>query len=176
MDLYSLPHHLDAEAGACRVVIESVKGRRSKFVYDIKSKSFELAGLLPEGMSFPLDYGFIPSTLAEDGDPIDVLVLADEPAFAGAVLKVRLIGVFEAQQTKGKQHAVRNDRVIAVSVVSRLYQSITSVDDLGDEFMTQLQQFWVNYNDLKGRNFEITAVKGAKRACRLIEKQTVPSR
>lgn len=172
MDLYSLPHRLDSEAGTCRVVIESVKGRRSKFVYDLKSRSFELAGLLPEGMSFPLDYGFIPSTLADDGDPIDVLVLADEPAFAGAVLEVRLIGVFEAEQTKHKR-AVRNDRVIAVSVASRLYESITSVEDLGDAFMTNLQQFWVNYNDLKGRTFEIMAVKGAKRACQLIEKQTI---
>jgi len=173
MDLYRLPHRLDSEAGTCRVVIESVKGKRSKYVYDIKSESFELAGLLPEGMSFPLDYGFIPSTLAEDGDPIDVLVLADEPAFAGAVLKVRLIGVFEAEQQKGKKPAVRNDRVIAVSVMSRLYGSIEGVDDLGGEFMSHLQQFWVNYNDLKGRSFEITGVKGAKRACRLIEKQSV---
>jgi inorganic pyrophosphatase len=176
MDLYSLPHRLDSEASTCQVVIESVKGRRNKFVYDIKSKSFELAGLLPEGMSFPLDYGFIPSTLAADGDPVDVLVLADEPAFAGAVLKVRLIGVVEAEQRKRKKPAVRNDRIIAVSVLSRLYESITSIDDLGDAFLTNLQQFWVNYNELKGRNFEITAVKGAKRACRLIEKQSVPSR
>jgi inorganic pyrophosphatase len=175
MDLSRLPHRLNADEHTCRVVIESVKGRRNKFVYDIKSKSFELAGLLPEGMSFPLDYGFIPSTLGDDDDPIDVLVLADEPAFAGALLKVRLIGVVEAEQKKKRKRAVRNDRIIAVSVLSRLYDSITSLDDLGEAFMTNLQQFWVNYNDLKGRDFEITAVRGAKRACRLIEKQTVLS-
>jgi inorganic pyrophosphatase len=148
------------------------KGPAQQVVYDLQSKSFELAGLLPEGMSFPLDYGFIPSTRAEDGDAIDVLVLADEPAFAGAVLDVRLIGVFEAEQTKRKR-AVRNDRIISVSLASRLYKSITTVDDLGEDFTSNLQQFWVNYNDLKGRTFEITAVKGPKRACKLIEKQTV---
>lgn len=172
MDLASLPHRLDTDACACWAVIESVKGRRNKFVYNIKTKTFELAGLLPEGMSFPLDYGFVPSTLGEDGDPIDVLVLSDEPAFPGAVLKVRVIGVVEAEQEKGKK-SVRNDRIVGVSVLSRLYESITSIDDLGEGFLTNLQQFWVNYNDLKGRSFEVVDIGDAKRACRLIKKQTV---
>jgi inorganic pyrophosphatase len=163
---------LDAETATCWAVIESTKGRRSKFVYDIKKQTFELAGLLPEGMSFPLDYGFIPSTLAEDGDPVDILVLADEPAFAGALLKVRVIGVVEAEQAKSRR-AVRNDRIVGVSVLSRLYESITAIDDLGDAFLGDLQQFWVNYNDLKGRAFEVKAVRGAKRACRLIARHSV---
>jgi inorganic pyrophosphatase len=172
MDLSRLPHALDLDEGVCVAVIESVKGRRSKYIYNAGAKAFELKGLLPEGMSFPLDYGFIPSTLAEDGDALDIVVLADEPAFAGAVLTVRLIGVVEAEQAKGKKR-VRNDRFVGVSVLSRLYESITAIEDLGDGFLTNLQQFWINYNDLKGRNFEVLNIGDAKRACRLIKKQTV---
>ena len=171
-DLSRLAHDLDLDTCTCWAVIESTKGQRNKFVYDTKRQTFELAGLLPEGMSFPLDYGFIPSTLGEDGDPIDILVLSDEPAFAGATLKVRIIGVVEAEQAKGKR-AVRNDRIVGVSVMSRLYEGITAITDLDDAFLTNLQQFWVNYNDLKGRSFEVTDVRGAKRACRLIERQSV---
>jgi inorganic pyrophosphatase len=167
-----LPHQLDAKDGTCMAVIESIKGRRSKYIYDHKSKTFELKGLLPEGMSFPLDYGFVPSTLAEDGDAVDIVVLADEPAFAGAVLKVRVIGVVEAEQEKGKK-SVRNDRIVGVCMLSRLHESITAIEDLGEAFLTNLQQFWVNYNDLKGRTFEVLALGDAKRACELIERRSV---
>jgi inorganic pyrophosphatase len=172
VNLTRLPHQLDPDEGTCLAVIESVKGKRGKYIYNAETKAFELKGLLPEGMSFPLDYGFIPSTLAEDGDAVDVLVLADEPAFAGAVLKVRVIGVVEAEQEK-RGKSVRNDRIVAVSVLSRLHESITSIGDLGEDFLTNLQQFWVNYNDLKGRAFEVLDIGDAKRACKLIERQCV---
>lgn len=169
LDLLRAPHCLDAKERTCRAVIENAKGRRSKFNYDPETGAFELAGLLPEGMSFPLDFGFIPSTLAEDGDPLDILVLSDEPAFPGALLTVRIIGVVEAEQSK-KKRTVRNDRIVGVSLVSRLYESIARIDDLGEGFLTNLQQFWVNYNDLKGRCFEVIAVRGPKRACRLVRR------
>jgi inorganic pyrophosphatase len=64
-----------------QVIIETPKGCRNKFAFDPKQKVFELTKVLPAGMAFPYDFGFIPSTLAEDGDPTDVLVLMDEPAF-----------------------------------------------------------------------------------------------
>jgi inorganic pyrophosphatase len=95
-DLSKLPHKLDDKTGVCRVVIETPKGRRAKFDYDRKEKCFAVKTLLPEGMSFPLDFGFVPSTLCDDGDPLDVMVLVDEPTFIGAVMEVRLIGALEA--------------------------------------------------------------------------------
>ncbi len=95
----TLPHNLDRKTMTCRAVIETPKGSRSKFDYDEESGLFRLAGLLPEGMSFPLDFGFFPSTKAEDGDPLDVLVLHDEPIPVGALLTIRLIGVIEVDQT-----------------------------------------------------------------------------
>src|SRR3984957_6827944 len=96
-----------------RVVIETPKGSRNKYDFDSEQKVFELKTVLPAGMTFPYDFGFIPRTLADDGDPVDVLVLMDEPAFPGCLLKCRLIGVIEGEQGD-KKEKVRNDRIVAV--------------------------------------------------------------
>jgi inorganic pyrophosphatase len=76
------------------------KGSRNKFNYDPETNLFKLGGLLTEGMFFPFDFGFIPSTLGEDGDPLDILVLMDAPAHVGCLLEVRLIGIICAQQRR----------------------------------------------------------------------------
>ena len=94
-----------------RVVIETPKGSRNKFAFDPKEHIFELKKVLPAGMAFPYDFGFIPSTRAEDGDPVDVLVLMDEPAFPGCVLSCRPIGVIEGERINGKDRE-RNDRLL----------------------------------------------------------------
>ena len=96
-----------------QVVIETPKGSRNKYAFDSAQKVFELKKVLPAGMAFPYDFGFIPRTKAEDGDPTDVLVLMDEPAFPGCLLKCRLIGIIEGEQGDGKRKK-RNDRVVAV--------------------------------------------------------------
>lgn len=171
-DATKLPHQLDPSKMTCRAVIETPKGRRSKFDYDPESGLFELAGLLPEGMSFPLDFGFIPSTLAEDGDPTDVLVLADEPSPVGCLAEVRLIGVILGEQTEDGE-TVRNDRLLAVAVTSRLYAQIGTAENLGSDFVDHLCQFWVNYNDLKpGKTFRVLGVEGPERAAELIRQTT----
>lgn len=86
-----------------RVVIETPKGSRNKFAFDPKEGIFELKKVLPAGMAFPYDFGFVPSTKADDGDPVDVLVLMDEPAFAGCVLTCRVIGVIEGDEGKARK-------------------------------------------------------------------------
>ena len=96
-----------------RVVIETPKGSRNKFAFDPEELIFELKKVLPAGMTFPYDFGFIPSTKADDGDPVDVLVLMDEPAFARCVLSCRAIGVIEGEQGD-KKDKKRNDRIVAV--------------------------------------------------------------
>jgi len=78
-DLTTLPYQLDVKKGNCRAIIQTPKGCCNKFDYDPEAKLFMLGGLLPEGMMFPFDFGFIPSTLGEDGDPLDILVLMDAP-------------------------------------------------------------------------------------------------
>src|SRR6202047_4811389 len=110
-DLTSLPLKLDTKRHVCRAIIETPKGCRSKFDYDPDSNLFMLGGLLPEGMMFPFDFGFIPSTLGDDGDPLDILVLMDAPAHVGCLIEVRLVGVISAEQIEdGKKEA--NDRLL----------------------------------------------------------------
>src|SRR6266480_2719004 len=105
-DLTSFPLQLDEKNIRCRAIIETPKGRRNKFNYDPEAKLFCLGGLLPEGMMFPFDFGFLPSTVGGDGDPLDVMVLMDEPAHVGCLLDIRIIGVMETVQKKGKQKTV----------------------------------------------------------------------
>src|SRR3954468_15152110 len=82
------------------VIVETPKGSQNKYEYEPRSGSFILAGVLPAGAVFPFDFGFVPSTLGEDGDPLDVLLLMDAAAFSGCIVYARLIGVIEAEQTE----------------------------------------------------------------------------
>src|SRR5690242_4249841 len=88
----------DQESDLTNVVIECPKGSRNKYKYDEKLGLFKLSKVLPMGAVFPFDFGFIPSTRSEDSDPLDILVIMDEPGSVGCLLKVRLLGVIEAEQ------------------------------------------------------------------------------
>src|SRR3984893_11401569 len=99
-NLAAIPNKWNHKKRECKAIIETPKGRRNKFDYDPEFEMFTLGGLLPEGLAFPYDFGFIPSTLGDDGDPLDVMVVMDEPAHVGCLLDVRLVGVIEAEQTE----------------------------------------------------------------------------
>jgi inorganic pyrophosphatase len=168
-DLARLPHKLDEKAAVCRAVVETPKGRRGKYDYDPKVRAFRLKTMLPDGMSFPMDFGFVPSTLADDGDPTDVMILNDEACPMGTLLDVRLIGVIEAEEDEdGKTE--RNDRLLAVAAVSHLYADVKQASDLGDSFIDNLVQFWVNKDRLEGKAFRCLGVKGPKEAAALIKR------
>jgi len=152
-----------------RVVIETPKGSRNKYAFDQRAKVFELKKVLPAGMSFPYDFGFVPSTKAEDCDPFDVLVLMDEPAFAGCVLTCRPIGIIEGKQTDGKKK-IRNDRVVAVQDKNHLYATVEHIDDLGKGFVREISEFFVDYHRLDGEKYEVLDVRGPHEARRRIEK------
>lgn len=119
-------------------------------------------------MTFPYDFGFVPSIQAEDGDPIDVLVLMDEPAFPGCVLTCRLIGVVEGQQVQ-KKYKVRNDRIVAVEQDAHSWADIKTIDDLGKQFERELEEFFVNYHRLSGKEYLVLGVKGPKQARKLVK-------
>src|SRR5205085_9244231 len=89
----------DSKSGNLNVVIDTPKGCRSKFAYDMKRKAYLLKSVLPQGTVFPFDFGSIPGTKAQDGDPLDALVLMDEPAFCGCLIESRLIGVIKADKS-----------------------------------------------------------------------------
>lgn len=151
-----------------QVIIETPKGSRNKYAFDPDQKVFELTKVLPAGMAFPYDFGFIPSTKAEDGDPTDVLVLMDEPAFPGCLLKCRVVGVIEGQQGK-KKDKERNDRIIAIENDNHSYSHVKHVRDLGKKFVEELEEFFVNYHRHLGKKYRVLDVQGPAEAWRRIE-------
>ncbi|MDF2439957.1 MAG: inorganic pyrophosphatase [Abditibacteriota bacterium] len=168
----SPPTHLrtfDLQSGELNVVIETPKGSRNKFDYDEEQGVFKLGGVLPVGASFPFDFGFAPSTLGEDGDPLDVLVLMDEPAFAGCLVPSRLLGAIEAEQTERDGHSERNDRLIAVASNYRQHQNLSSLNDLNPTLMDEIEHFFASYNLIKGKQFKTMARSGPERALQLID-------
>ena len=167
-DLTTLPHQLDAKKGTCCAIIETPKGCRNKFDYDPASKLFMLGGLLPEGMMFPFDFGFIPSTLGDDGDPVDILVLMDAPAHVGCLIEVRLIGLISAEQIEdGKKES--NNRLLGVAVHSYDHEDIETIDDVSKTMLSQLEAFFVSYNKQRGKKFRITGTGGPKKAIRFLK-------
>ncbi len=151
-----------------RVVTETPKGSRNKFAFNVKDHTFELKKVLPAGMTFPYDFGFVPSTIADDGDPIDVLALMDEPAFPGCVLLCRPIGVIEGEQSEGKEQ-FRNDRIIAIEKDAHSWAEVKTLDDLGKEFCRELEEFFVNYHKLSRQQYKITGIKGPSRTRKLVK-------
>jgi inorganic pyrophosphatase len=151
-----------------QVVIETPKGSRNKYAFDEEQRVFELKKVLPAGMAFPYDFGFVPGTLADDGDPVDVLVLMDEPAFPGCLLKCRLIGIIEGEQGDKKKKE-RNDRVVAVEKDNHSWADIKVIDDLGKQFLRELEVFFENYHELSGKEYHVIDVKGPKQARKCID-------
>lgn len=158
----------DEESGHLNAIIDTPKGSRNKFKYDQKLGMFRLGGALPLGAVFPFDFGYIPSTRGGDGDPLDILILMDDPAFTGCLVPAKLIGVIEANQTED-QETTRNDRLIAVSADSRNHSHVRFLGDLNNNLVHEIGRFFVSYNETKGKKFEILSQRGPDHAVRLIE-------
>lgn len=168
-DISRLPHQLDKRKRECQAIIETPKGHRNKFKYEPDSGLFSLSNLLPQGFSFPFDFGFIPSTTAEDGDPLDIIVLMDEAAHVGCLLKVRVIGVIRVvQKEEGKQ--TQNDRLVAVAARSLEYRDVKSMSDLNDSLVEQMSEFLALYNKNSGKDDQVKGVEGPQSAMELLEK------
>ena len=159
----SLLAPFNEEDGILQVVIETPRGSRNKFAFDAEQKVFALKKVLPAGMAFPHSFGFVPSTVAEDGDPVDVLVMMDEPAFVGCLVPCRMVGIIEGLQGK-KKKAVRNDRIVAVAMENYDYDDIQQLSDLGKKFLEELEKFFVNYHSLDDDKYKIVGAKGPSAA------------
>lgn len=151
-----------------QVIIETPKGSPNKFAFDPKQRIFTLKAVLPAGMVFPYDFGFLPQTIAPDGDPIDVLLLMDEPAYPGCAVSARLIGVIEGEQVDGKKR-IRNDRLLAVAEANHNYAYLKKLKDLPDQMLRELQDFFVNYHKLQGKEYKLLGCKGTPTALTLIK-------
>lgn len=156
--------------GNVYAVIETPKGSRNKYDYVDGKGMYELSKVLPSGTVFPLDFGFIPHTLAEDGDPLDILVISDTPGFTGCLLECRIIGVIEATQKEKNKKKERNDRVLAVQDASLDHSQLKNIKDLNKHMLDELEHFFEYYNKMCGKKFKMVGVAGPKKAIRLIKK------
>ncbi len=161
---------IDEEQDLLQVIIETPKGSRNKYDYDPEQRIFVLKKTLPAGMVFPYDFGFLPQTEAEDGDPLDVLVLMEESAFPGCLVPARLIGVIEGEQTENDGKVLRNDRLLAVMKGNQVYADVKTIDSMPEKLLEEVGEFFVNYSRLEGRKFRVLGNKGVDEAKRLIEK------
>lgn len=153
-----------------QVIVETPAGSHNKFSFDVDQGIFMHKKTLPAGMEFPYDFGFLPQTMAEDGDPLDVLLLMDEPVFCGCAVPGRLIGVIEGQQVESKKKKTRNDRLVVVAQESHQYSNVKKLRDLPDHWMDEIEEFFVNYHDMEGKKYQLLGMKGPSEARRLIRK------
>jgi len=148
-------------------IVETPKGSRNKYAYDEKTDFIKLKKALPAGMVFPFDFGFIPTTIAEDGDPMDILVLTDAPTFPGCLVETKVLGIIKVEQEEDGEK-VRNDRVIGVQLNSRMYSSANNIDDLPEGLVKEIVNFFASYNNLSEDVFNPIGNEGPDVAIKLI--------
>jgi inorganic pyrophosphatase len=158
----------DDKSSDLRIVIETPKGSRNKYSYDPDCDCLQLSTVLPEGMVFPYDFGFIPST-GDDGDPLDILILMEASVVPGCVVRTRVIGGIEAKQKEKGESWTKNDRLTAVATHAQTYQNAKNLSDLRPHLIDEIIEFFVDYNKLRNRKFKAGAAVGSHKAKRLID-------
>ena len=135
------------------VTIETPRHSTGKYVYDPKERCFHLKKLLPLGMSFPYDFGIIKSTVGEDGDPLDAMVITECDTYPGVEINCRMIGVLQAFQRETGSKKIRNDRYFFIPKETIKYDHIKNISDFSRKHNQQLIDFFVNYNKVEGKIF-----------------------
>jgi inorganic pyrophosphatase len=158
----------DSTTHALNAIIDTPKGNRNKYKYDEKYGLFTLHSVLPVGTEFPYNFGFVPSTLGGDGDPLDILVLMDEAAFVGCLVPSRLIGVIEAEQTVNGE-TMQNHRLIGVATASPYHRDIHALDQLDKTLVDEIEHFFVSYTSMRGKQFKPTGRANGERAKQLVD-------
>ncbi|PWT99284.1 MAG: inorganic pyrophosphatase [Bacteroidetes bacterium] len=153
------------------IVVETPKGSAQKYDYEAETHFFKLSKILPSGMIFPFDFGFIPETRGADGDPIDIIMISELASFPGCKIKCRLIGGFKAKQSgERKKKMVRNDRYFAVPECSVMYKHVKTLKDLPAEIIKQVESFFIDYNKIEEKEFKVISQMQPKEAEQIIHK------
>lgn len=157
------------------VMIEIPKGSRNKYEYSKEQKVIKFDRMLFSSMHYPSDYGFIPDTLAQDGDPLDVLVLVTEPTFPGCIIEARPIGLFKMVDEKGI-----DDKILCVPVNEPLWNHIKNLDQVQPHLLKEIEHFFKVYKELEKKKTGVkgwgnlnAALKAIESAKKRYQKQTV---
>jgi inorganic pyrophosphatase len=147
------------ESGDVHVVVETPRGSRAKFGYDPKLETFAFTKSLLTGLTYPHDWGFVPSTKADDGDPL--MVIHDAATFPGLVVTCRVIGILQIEQSS-KNKSERNDRLFAVPRRSHSEQAIKDVRDISRPVQEELEKFFIATDELEDKKAEDPRLEGTK--------------
>jgi inorganic pyrophosphatase len=145
------------------VVVEIPQGSRNKYEYDHKTGQFVLDRVLYSSVHYPTDYGFIPDTLADDGDPVDALVVTNEPTFPGCLVRARPIGLLEMRDEKGP-----DQKVLAVPVGDPRFDEVGDLNDLPSHWLREIENFFEMYKTLEDKFTEVVDWEGVRAAWGLI--------
>ncbi len=155
-----------ATDGSVNVVIEIPRGSRNKYEYDEVLDIIALDRTLYSAVHFPTDYGFVPGTKASDGDPIDALVMVEEPTFPGCLIRVRLIGVLTIEDDKG----AKEPKLLAVPVAEPRFAEYNDISDVPAHLLKEIENFFAIYKQLEGDTITAHGWRSAKQAERALEK------
>jgi len=150
-------------------IVETPRGSRNKYKWNEKSGRLELSKVLPQGMVFPYDFGFFPGTRAEDGDPLDVLILNEEPTFPGCQIECRLVGVILARQRDKDKKENTNHRLVAVAQASVVYGGVRELTDLQPAHLKQIEDFFVNYQKVRDVEVDLMGRDDSPAAWKILE-------
>uniref|UniRef100_B8HQM5 Inorganic pyrophosphatase n=1 Tax=Cyanothece sp. (strain PCC 7425 / ATCC 29141) TaxID=395961 RepID=B8HQM5_CYAP4 len=163
MDLSLIP--AQPKPGLINVLIEIPGGSKNKYEFDKEMNAFALDRVLYASVQYPYDYGFIPNTLADDGDPLDGLVIMDQPTFPGCVIAARPIGLLE--MIDGGD---RDEKILCVPAKDPRYAEVKSLKDLPPHRLDEIAEFFRTYKNLEKKVTEILGWQDADQVLPLVEK------
>ncbi|NEP04478.1 MAG: inorganic diphosphatase [Okeania sp. SIO2G4] len=163
MDLSLIP--AQPEPGLINVLIEIPAGSKNKYEFDKDLQAFALDRVLYSSVQYPYDYGFVPNTLADDGDPLDGMVIMDEPTFPGCVIAARPIGMLE--MIDGGD---RDEKILCVPDKDPRYTEVKSLQDIAPHRLEEIAEFFRTYKNLQKKVTEILGWKDVEHVMPLVEK------
>jgi inorganic pyrophosphatase len=165
--LANLPSY--SEEGSIHAVVEAPKGSLLKLKYDLNLQTFTVSRALPLGLSYPFDWGFIPSTKGSDGDPVDALVLHEGSTYPGVVLSCWPLGVVEMEEDDEQGQRQRNDRLIVRPCWSDRLGEFAQASDLPARLREEVEQFFLSTTFFSAKNAKVLGWKGSKEASAMVK-------
>ncbi len=167
LDYSHIPALYRAEPCGVNAIMETPRGSRHKYALKPEFGVIELRRILRGGMAWPCDFGFIPQTLAEDGDALDLALLIDEPTFPGCLVRTRVVGAIGL-----KKNGQQNDRLIGVPIslsgAASTWDEVRSLDDVSPRLLREIEAFLSDYQTFEGNQIELTGIVGQDKAIKMV--------
>jgi inorganic pyrophosphatase len=153
------------------VVIETPKGSKYKYKFDPETNRFKVHKLLPSGLAFPYDFGFIPDTKGDDGDPLDVMIFSEDSFLPGSVVECTILGAIKAKQSSD-DGTVRNDRIIVTPKLAVEKDKEVALEGFSKYKIKELEDFFTYYNKMEGKEFKSLGILNRKETWEMIKDQS----